>query len=179
MFDRVRNARAQSSKPLFGFKLPIYCVERDPGLARELFRLGTRCVVLYRKDKLAMYVSMRLAQINNEWSSTRRYEIQELEIDIKDMLATMRAFRRLDALMFELTAGWSRTVASYEACLGDPDVPYIQDFLGVPVVPLSTPTLRARTVPLRTAVRNFDEVVAVLKSTEFAPLLVLDAGVSA
>lgn len=165
-FEHTQAGRAQTDKPLFGFKLPWGCLLKGHRLLLDLMTLGTRCIVLTRQNKLAMYLSQRLAQENYDWSSSRRYAAQTLDIDPDEMIRTFGYYELNDRNMLEATRGWPRVLASYEAMQADPDVHWVQDFLGVPLAPLTATTTRARAGSQRKTIRNYDEVVARLRGTE-------------
>lgn len=170
-FDRVRAARRGGGEPRFGFKLPWGCLLTDRRLLVGLLECGTRCIVQYRRNKLEMYVSMRLAQINGDFSSSRPYAAQSLEIDPEHLLETIAAFERHEREMLETTGRWPRTLVSYEAMVADPDVPWVQDFLGVPLRPLRAATTRARLRPLRSTIRNYEQIASLLRDGPYAAFL--------
>lgn len=169
--DRIRSARRGGVETRFGFKLPWGCLVPDRSLLVHLLRRGSRCIVQFRRNKLAMYLSMRLAQINGDFSSSRPYAQQSLEIDPEHLLTTIAAFERHEREMLEITRGWPRTLASYEAMQADPDVPWVQDFLGVPLRPLRATTTRARSGHQRSTIRNYDRIAAVLRDGPYAGFL--------
>ena len=170
-FANVRRARELGGKPIFGFKLPWVVVAQGSTLAQDLFERGARCVALHRKNRLDKYVSVRLAQINDEWSSTVHYAEQSIEIDVEQLRNALASFEHADEVLMRMSQGWPRIVTSYEAIVADPDIPWIQDFLGVEIRSLSTQTLRARTKTLRETIRNYDEVAAALAGTPYERFL--------
>ena len=172
-FERIAAARAKTDKPVFGFKLPWAILKQGSTLPLALFERGTRCVALHRKNRLDKLVSLKLAQLNGPWSwrSREHYEQQRLVINIPEMLAMLSGFERADEILMEMSRGWPRVVSSYEAIVADPDSPWVQDFLGVPIRPLVAQTLRARTGTLRETICNYDEVAAALAGTPYARFL--------
>lgn len=159
----VRRFRDGPRDSRFGFKLPVTCVLEDSTLVGDLQQRGTRVVILARENRLAMYVSMRLAQINNNWRSRSPYAVTRLTIEPAELQAFIRGTFGLDDRMAQLAAGGEHLAISYESLCADANVPTVQAFLGVPFQPLHAATRRGRTASLAETIENYDEVVAVLQ----------------
>lgn len=169
--ERSLAERQARNKTVFGFKLPWMCAASNDHLLQELAASGTRFVLNFRKNKLSMYLSMRLAQVNNDFSSSQLYRQQSLTIDIPHMQRVMQAFLSHEQRMLTATRGLARTIVSYEAAQADPDIPWVQDLLGVEPMPLRGSTTRARSGSQRATIENYDEVATALRDTPFAAYL--------
>lgn len=167
----TRDSRTETDKPVFGFKLPLWCIPKPSRLLANLVERGTRCIVLTRTNKLDMVLSIELARVNHLWGSTDRYDRQSIDLDPEGVVAQLQALEDADARMQDLTSGYPRVFATYEAIAGDYSIPLIQDFLGLSIEKLRPRTVRGRTVSRTIAIRNFDAVAERIRGTGFEHFL--------
>jgi NDP-mannose synthase len=148
-----------------GFRFMLRHWVACPGAWEVLERRGYRLIVNRRRNKLDQYLSMRLAQVWNEWSSRRQYPETRLNIEVAHLLEKAAEWAGTDEDISVRASRFPAVHCVYEDVRRGVGLPAIQRFLGVEPARLAPDSVRARWQPRRELIENFDEVVAVLRGT--------------
>jgi hypothetical protein len=157
-----------AEKPIRGFKMPFEWILHHPGIFEDLAAMGYKIVRLSRGHPLEHFVSSKLADINNDWSSREPYQKQHLTVSPVEFMAFcgIRSDREntLDVLCRPLP---KQHFIVYEHFFNLPMQHSLLSFLDAPHLPLSSPTVKGRTIPLHQAITNYDELVAFFADTPY------------
>lgn len=176
----------------------------EPFLFGLIRRLGIRVLNLTRPNLLRYYLSDERAKRAQRWhqfdesivnvgrlpSSCKQEgapprEDERLRLDVADMMKTLRLCAAEDAIVRESFAGYDRALAvGYEetfptigAPVSDEVLRRIAGWLGIaPRFPQTRPEYKKMSsLPLESAIENYDEVAQALKGTEFDACLTDEA----
>lgn len=169
--DYLRELKACCGKRVFGFKYTWEMLEHDPDLFERFKKSGTQFIVLERRNTLDHYLSMRLAQVNNNWSSFDPYATQCLELVAAELLAFHRDHVFKYFVIDKLVAGCPHILVDYDQLLASPGIPLVQKFLGVGCAALASPYRRSRTRSQREIIANFHAIARQLQGTPLESFL--------
>jgi LPS sulfotransferase NodH len=162
-----------------GFKIFYYHAREAPfsavwdHLARDD---EIRVIHIKRRNILAQYLSLQVAHRTNVWSSTERAAgaPEPIRLDPEECRKHFAWVRGLEDEADAFFAGHRMLQVSYEGLLADRtgEMGRVHRFLGVPEEDVEARTRRQRTVPLREAIANYDELSAVFDGTQWADFFV-------
>jgi len=168
------SSQAFPAKPVFGFKLFLNHAQA----VRKVVRTDPRwrLVVLERRNKLAQFVSMHTARETGTWSvfsgkaGERAAALAANPVTVDVDVAELERFVELETQRYreyrQRLAGRA-DVLSIETEEIDARFAEVLDFLGVTVTDeLRVVRGRQNPAPLRTRIRNWDEVEAWLRRTD-------------
>lgn len=159
-----------------GFKLMYSHARRFPEVVEYVIERGLPIVHVVRRNCLRTLVSREMARVSSvyhQYEGARQNQIS-VRVDTKGLTAAIeRIADEDDAWVRCLGAGARRLQVTYEdfVCNRASGERELLSFLGLDVVPLTSPLLRIGAAELRENIANFDEVAAVLRGTEFEGLL--------
>jgi LPS sulfotransferase NodH len=158
-----------------GFKIFYYHAREAPFAAiwDHLVRQeALRVIHIKRRNILAQYLSLQVAHKTNVWSSTQRdtRAPAPIRLGAEECRKHFEWVRALEAEIDGFFAGHRMLQVSYEELLADRkgEMTRIQRFLDVPEEEVRAKTVRQRTVPLREAIVNYDELAAYFRGSEWA-----------
>lgn len=161
-----------------GFKIFYYHAREAPfaavwdHLARQK---DLRVIHIKRRNILAQYLSLQVAHRTNVWSTTQRsaQAPEPIRLDPEECRKHFAWVRKLEDEADAHFANHPVLQVSYEALLADRqgEMGRVQRFLGVPEEEVRSRTVRQRTVPLRAAIANHDELAAAFAGTGWADFL--------
>lgn len=132
-----------------------------------------KIISLTRQNLLRKYVSSRIANVENTWSTQKhRGKVVSINIDINDLNRHMLRFETIYKLIDSLTIEFRGIKITYEELSKNRErcLKTISEYLGTEDFKMET--LTAKTVkqnPARLAelIENFDEVCAALEDTQY------------
>lgn len=161
----LRERKLAAGGKLYGFKFTVHMRNEEPGLLQHFLTHGTRFLLLRRGNAVDHFVSMKLAQLNQNWESRTAYKTQQLTIDVQELRAFADAQESINQRLERESSANPQFVLDYEE-LNSPDrLNAALHFLGVKPQPLSSPYRRCRTASLPEIVLNYDEVALSLQGT--------------
>jgi LPS sulfotransferase NodH len=153
-----------------GFKLPRSSIEAHAAALGFLDDAELRVIRLTRENLLAQVVSAALAFKSGFWRQRGGEEAYAAETHHVDPVRCKRALANLEAREQELdrlAGGHPVMRLTYEQLVGGSELEAVQRFCGVAPRALSSPHRKLRTLPLREAIENWDELSAELRGTRF------------
>jgi hypothetical protein len=157
----------ETELPIFGFKMPFDWLIYHPGVIDDFRALGFQVVRLDRLNELNHFVSVKLAHLNSDWTSTTVYPVQTLAVDPAEFMTWLgyraTATRTLNAMCQGLT---THEIA-YERILMTDAQTELLEFLGAESHPLSSPTMKARSLPVWDAITNYSELYEFFRPTQY------------
>jgi LPS sulfotransferase NodH len=158
-----------------GFKIFYYHAREAPfsavwdHLARQR---EIRVIHIKRHNILAQYLSLQIAHRTDVWSSTEwgAGAPEPIRLDPEECRRHFARVRGLEDEADAFFAGHRMLQVSYEGLLADRkgEMARVQRFLGVPEEEVRPKTVRQRTIPLRQAIANHDELAAAFEGSEWA-----------
>lgn len=157
-----------------GFKLMYGQLAQYPALQKYLETSGTLIIHLKRKNLLRRYVSLRLAQETNKWSSnTGKMKLHTIKLDPEK---TPKSLEKSNMQVQKNTI-YQKTnpylEVTYEELSDHPDetLARIWHSLNEKPVKLTTALEKQNPYPLQQIIINYQEIEAVLLGTEFEWML--------
>jgi len=146
-----------------GMKLTWEAFDEHPDWF-DLMRLHDfRVIRLTRENLFDQFLSMRLSQLNGDWSSTGSgYTTQAFDVDPRVAGNSMRYFRTCNLMLREATRAFPSVDVTYEEITAGTGFDRILSLLGVDPVPLTTSLRKQRNSRQAEIVRNYTDVRAAL-----------------
>lgn len=138
-----------------GFKMPWQPITKYPDVWGVFWAQGYRLIHLRRRNKLDHFLSVKLAQKNNEWSSEVEYPDQSVEIDPNHLLGFINSSTFVDTTLRTMCERGDHLAVDYEDLVQGRGHDKLQEFLGVDCVNLAPATIRARRLSRGEAISNF------------------------
>lgn len=149
-----------SDCPIQGFKMPYNWIINYPGIIDDFRALNYRLIRLTRRSLLDHYLSIQLADRNNNWTSQTEHREQRMTVDPYTLLMFQGQRLMVEEALTQMSAGLPTAAAEYEG-LHSPDTHRrLLEFLGADDRPLTTTTRRSRPIATQDAVINYREVAA-------------------
>lgn len=183
--ERYIFARAsRKSKPVYGFQLKVQqllSVKRMDGI--EFFRglpaKGWKIIHIRRQNLLRGAISELIAWKTGKWHRVKDEPLaplQSVRINCNNLLSILGVRQRLTQQEIEILADLPHLSLSYEDELLSADshqvtLNKIFKYLDIAQVPVKAYLARTSTDDLSKSVENYNEVVSVLKKTEYAKYL--------
>jgi LPS sulfotransferase NodH len=128
-----------------------------------LIKKDVKIIHLIRKDILKLYVSLKIAEKTNVWStgkSSTQHNADQITIDLTDYLQFRAEYQQHQQLFTSLFQDHAVLEISYEDLAQHPDVVLknVQQFLGVKPQQLKTLLKKQNQDNVKTHVTNYDEV---------------------
>lgn len=157
--------------PIRGFKMPLDWVFNHPGIFDDFKALGYKIIRLDRRNALEHLVSIKLAQINTDWSSARHYTVQKTRVTPLELYNFIGARNAYNVVLDKFSEPLPNAHFPYEDLLKPNSQEQILRFLGASGHALTTRTMRQRSGTLADSIENFSELSAELSRTPYAALL--------
>jgi hypothetical protein len=153
---------------VLGFKLPWMNMNETPGALDALQALHFRLIFLRRRNQLDRQLSVALAQRNDVWWPQGAYPEQTISLDPQVLLNRFEFTASVDQHYQTICANFPHVAVDYEDLIRGYGQESIQDFLGVERAALRSGIERARRLPRRQAIINFDDLAAFFSDTPWA-----------
>lgn len=151
-----------------GFKMPFDWILIYPDVFGAFFDLKFRIIFLSRKNKLDQFISMKLAQKTGVWASNVEYGNARIAVNVDELRNFFISSTYADEVLRQMASRFPKIEVSYEGLVAGSHHQEMLDFLGAARRPLTTNTVRSRTMSRRNAIENFDEVAAAFSGTPYA-----------
>lgn len=161
----------RSDLPIKGFKMPFDWILEHPGIFEDFRQLGYRIVRLNRTNVLAHLVSIRLAQLNNDWSSRNPYTVEKAAVKPSELWEFLGSRNVTNAILDRFSSQLETARFDYETILAPASQQRLLSFLGARSHPLTASTMRQRHKPLSETIEGFAELRQGLSGTDLAPFL--------
>lgn len=153
-----------------GFKCPYEHLFEIDGVMAYLRQRSFRVLRLIRRNKLDQYLSMRLAQVNGIWKSTKgRYQQHRIELDADHFLRVAAGFQGADRRLKASCAGFVHHSVAYEDLLEGSGWFPVCDFLEITREHVLSPFQRQRELPQHEAILNYQELKERCRGTFAEP----------
>jgi LPS sulfotransferase NodH len=154
-----------------GFKMPWDHIVGFPDVWGAFFKGNYQMIFLRRMNKLDQYLSVSLAQKNNNWESRTHYKAQQISLNCSGLLNFIQNAQLIDNVLWAMCQRLSVFCISYEEVLDVSKLFQLQEFLGVKKQSLTFSTVRSRSLRRRDSIINFDEISEALAPTPWVWML--------
>lgn len=150
---------------VLGFKMPWDHIVDFPDVFGVFRRLDFKLIFLRRANKLDQLLSVKLAQLNNQWESDSAYTRQNVEITYDEARTFFTTATYTDGCLKRMCDRFDNFGVTYEDLIAGKEQAPLLSFLGQEVAPLQSGTIRSRTSSQRDAVANYDALAEQFRST--------------
>lgn len=146
-----------SGKRVSGFKLPVG--QMSPATMQFLSEKGYRAIRLWRENKLDQFISMRLAQLNNKWTSLHgAHDIVRFTATPDEMRDYINSYLTNDKSVEASLSGFLHLPMTYERITTNEGADEALRFLDLSPCALKSRFSRQRSGGQRDALENYDEL---------------------
>lgn len=161
----------ESDLPIKGFKMPFDWILKHPGIFEDFRQLGYRIVRLNRANVLAHLVSIKLAQLNNNWNSRNPYTVEKATVKPSELWEFLGSRNVTNAVLDHFSAPLETARFDYETILTPESQQRLLSFLGARPHPLAPDTIKQRRKPLAATIEGFAELRQCLSGTSLAQFM--------
>ncbi|WP_084536754.1 sulfotransferase [Azospirillum halopraeferens] len=151
-----------------GFKMPFDWMLTYPDVFGAFFDLKFKIIYLKRANKLDQFISMKLAQKTGVWESNANYKGARIVIKIEEIGKFFISANYADEVLRQMTSRFPKVEVTYEGLIAGDSHQDILNFLNASGHPLTTNTVRSRTMSRRDVIENFDDVAEAFSGTPHA-----------
>lgn len=148
-----------------GFKLLIHALERPRIVEPALTDLNVHFVHCLRSNRLASFVSAKLATLNGAFTSwAGSYRESRCEVNLTDLSQWISSTRAADERIRHCAHRLGLPLLEVEYSAARSNHREVLDYLGVHEAPLHSKLTKQRSLPLADVVENYDEVSQYLRN---------------
>jgi LPS sulfotransferase NodH len=181
----VKARSHRSPRPFYGFKVKIYQLTHDQGIARprefieRMVNDDWKIIYLKRADIVRHAMSNVVAAHRRAYhhrASQGELKLQKFHVDSDDFIRRIKLRERWLKDEEEVLEGLPHLSIQYETDLLHPEVHQattdrVLDFLGATRAPAKTELVRTSRDRLADVIENYDEVIQAIARTRYAPYL--------
>jgi len=156
-------SRLGNDAAVVGFKMPWDWLLVYPEVWGFLRQMKFRLIFLRRRNKVDQHLSVKLAQLNDNWDSRSVYAEQHLEIDPDELLRGWTIFNHIDYLLERMCERFPMHAITWENLASGQGHDGLCNFLDVEPRLLQSATIRSRSLPKREVIANFDALLERFK----------------
>lgn len=157
--------------PIRGFKMPFDWILDHPCIFDDFRHLGYKILRLNRRNALSHFVSIKLAQLNNNWGSRHPYSIGKTSVDAVELYQFIGSRHSCNTVLDRFSAPLECITLHYETIMAPQSHADVLQFLGARPHALTTDTIKQRSRPLAEAIENIAELELALGQTRMAELM--------
>lgn len=164
----VGNVLFQECNGICGFKMPFDWILQYPDIFGAFRELSFKLVFLQRRNKLDHFLSIKLAEQNTDWSSSRPYAVQRIHISYDELYEFFITSDYADRVLSQMCSTYDCLSVTYEELADGSRENDLLDYLGAERRRLQAGTVRARRLTRQEAILNFNDLVASFAPTFFS-----------
>lgn len=162
-------AAYDTDRPIKGFKMPFDWIMEHPGIFDDFESRRYRAILLERQNALDHFLSVKLAALNTDWSSSREYTKQVLSLSPYEFMSFVGIRSYVRTVLNKMCRKLPTHSIIYEELFTPAVRDSLLEFLGAAPSPLlASRTVRARSRMPVDIIENYNELVAFFQDGPYS-----------